>query len=75
MATTGMMDNPRDNFENYFSPKGPKLNESFDFIRKGLHDKISVMVVGKHRQGMDTGLAEDIADFAVEYGDGDVTIH
>lgn len=44
-----------------------KVLSSSDTKRRELHDKIALMVAGRHRTGMENVRAEAIADFAAEY--------
>ncbi len=44
--------------------------KSSDTERRTLHNQIAIMVVGKQRSGMESSLAEHIADFAFEYAKG-----
>jgi|SRR5581483_3154092 len=38
--------------------------------KRQIHNEIAIMVVGQQRSGMDTDLAENIANFAIDYAQG-----
>jgi hypothetical protein len=51
--------------EDYFASRRVK-DSSSDSARRQLHNEIALMVVGKQRSGMESEMAEHIANFAVD---------
>lgn len=60
----------RGDAENYIPrTKSLERETSSDAERREAHNQIALMVAGEQRSGMAKGLAEQIADFALEYSD------
>ncbi len=56
--------------ENYIPPqRAVEKISSYDSKRREIHNQIALMVMGRQRSGMDSTLAEHIADFALEYAE------